>query len=36
LVAEAEDFPTGDQGRERVQVGEDPFEFGGVGVVGLL
>ena len=36
LVAEAEDFPTGDQGRERVQICEDALEFSGVGVVGLL
>src|ERR1035438_4450059 len=36
LVEEAEDFPTGDQGGESAQVGEDPVHLGGVGVVGLL
>ena len=36
LVEEAEDFPTGDQRGESAQLGENPFQLGGVGVLGLL
>ena len=36
LVAQAQDFPTGDQRRQRTQIGQDPFHFGRVCVFGLL
>ena len=36
LVAQAQDFPTGDQRRKRTQIGQDPFHFGRVCVFGLL
>ena len=36
LVAQAQDFPTGDQRRQRAQVRQHPLQFSQVGVVGLL
>ena len=36
LFAQAQDFPTGDQRRQRTQIGQYPFEFGRVCVFGLL
>ena len=36
LLAEAHDFPTGDERRQLAQLAEDAVEGGGVGVLGLL
>ena len=36
LLPQVEDFPTGDQRRQRTQFGEYPPDFGGVGILRLL
>ena len=36
LVAQVEDFPTGDERRQRAQIGQHPCHFGRVSILGLL